>query len=241
MDTARPSRVASRPLPPAVAATTAPDLVIFDCDGVLVDTERIAVRVDAQVFARLGWPMTESELIERFLGRSDEDIGRDLEQRLGRPFPAGWEAEFEPLYREAFEAELGPVEGVVEALDRISTQTCVASSGSHEKMRYTLGLAGLYERFAGRIFSVTEVASGKPAPDLFLYAAGRMGVDPSACVVVEDSRYGIQAALSAGMRALGYGGGLTPPSLLEAAGAEVFHHMHELPDVLAGPSPGTSR
>jgi HAD superfamily hydrolase (TIGR01509 family) len=233
MNTDRPSREASRPLPSAFAAMVAPDLIIFDCDGVLVDTERIAVRVDVQVFARLGWPLTESDVIERFLGRSDEDIGRELEQRLGRPFPPGWEAEFEPLYREAFETELGPVDGVVEALDQISTRTCVASSGSHEKMRYTLGLAGLYERFAGRIFSVAEVPRGKPAPDLFLYAAERMGVAPSACVVVEDSRYGIEAALSAGMRVLGYGGGLTPPSVLEAAGAVVFHHMHELPNVLA--------
>jgi HAD superfamily hydrolase (TIGR01509 family) len=210
-----------------------PELVIFDCDGVLVDTERIAVRVDVEVFAHLGWPMTEHELIERFLGRSDEDIGRELEQRLGRPFPPGWEAEFEPLYREAFAAELRPTEVVIELLDALSLLTCVASSGSHDKVRYTLGLAGLYDRFAGRIFSVTEVSRGKPAPDLFLHAASQMGVAPAACVVVEDSQYGVQAAIAAGMRAVGYGGGLTPPNRLQAAGAVVIADIRQLRDLLA--------
>jgi HAD superfamily hydrolase (TIGR01509 family) len=229
----RPSEEGRRQVPSSFGAMVAPELVIFDCDGVLVDTERIAVRVDAEVFARLGWAMSEDEVTERFLGRSDEDIGRELERRLGRPFPPGWEREFEPLYREAFQAWLRPVDGIVEALDQITIQTCVASSGGHEKMRYTLGLAGLYERFAGRIFSVTEVSRGKPAPDLFLHAAGRMGATPPACVVVEDSRYGIEAALAAGMRAVGYGGGLTPSSRLEAAGATVLHDMRELPTLLA--------
>jgi HAD superfamily hydrolase (TIGR01509 family) len=210
-----------------------PELVIFDCDGVLIDTERIAVRVDVEVFARLGWPMTEGEVIERFLGRSDEDIGRELERRLGRPFPPGWEAEFEPLYREAFEADLRPVDGVIEVLDALTVPTCVASSGSHDKIRYTLGLGGLYERFAGRIFSVTDVSRGKPAPDLFLHAASKMGVAPPSCVVVEDSPYGVQGARAAAMRAVGYGGGITLPSRLEAAGALVISHMHELIDLLA--------
>jgi HAD superfamily hydrolase (TIGR01509 family) len=208
------------------------ELVIFDCDGVLVDTERIAVRVDAEVFARLGWDMGEDEVIERFLGRSDEDIGRELEARLGRPFPPGWQREFESSYREAFEAELRPVDGVIEALDQISMQTCVASSGSHDKIQHTLGLVGLYEHFAGRIFSATDVARGKPAPDLFLYAAEQMETDPASCVAVEDSLYGIEAALAAGMLVLGYGGGLFPPNRLQQSGAVVFHHMRQLPALL---------
>ena len=184
--------------------------MIFDCDGVLVDTERIAVRIDVIVLAELGWPMTEAEVVERFMGRSDEEMTADIEAHLGRRLPASWEEPFRHLYRQAFEAELEPVAGVVEALDAIAIPTCVASSGTHEKIRFTLGLTGLYERFAGRIFSVSDVARGKPAPDLFLHAAARMGVPPAQCAVVEDSRYGVEAARAAGMRAFGYAGGLAP-------------------------------
>jgi HAD superfamily hydrolase (TIGR01509 family) len=125
------------------------------------------------------------------------------------------------------------VPGVVEALDQIDLPTCVASSGSHDKIRFTLGLTGLYDRFAGRIFSVYDVALGKPAPDLFLYAARRMGVAPEACAVVEDSRYGVEAARAAAMQAFGFAGGLTPCAWLEAAGAVVFSDMRELPGLLA--------
>ena len=183
------------------------ELVIFDCDGVLIDSERIAVRIDAMVLAELGWHLSEADVVERFLGRSEEAMVAEIEAHLGRTLDDGWDNEFNRLYREAFAAELRPVDGVVEALDAITTQTCVASSGSHEKMRYTLGLTGLYERFAGRIFSASEVANGKPAPDLFLHAARRLGVEPAACAVVEDSRYGVEAARLAGMRAFGYAGG----------------------------------
>jgi HAD superfamily hydrolase (TIGR01509 family) len=212
------------------------ELVIFDCDGVLVDSERVAVRVDVEVFAALGLTLSEAEVIERFLGRSDADIAAELEAELGRPLASDWAEEFTPLYREAFAAELKPVDGVIEALDQIETPCCVASSGSHDKIRYTLGLTGLYERFAGRIFSVSEVARGKPAPDLFLYAAREMGVEPRRCAVVEDSRWGVEAACAAGMRAFGYGGGFTPPEGLADAGAVVFEDMRELPWLLVGAS-----
>ena len=208
-------------------------LVIFDCDGVLVDTERIAVRIDVIVLAELGWPMTEAEVVERFMGRSDEEMTAEIETHLGRRLPASWEEPFRHLYRQAFEAELEPVAGVVEALDAIAIPTCVASSGTHEKIRFTLGLTGLYERFAGRIFSVSDVARGKPAPDLFLYAAGRMGVPPAQCAVVEDSRYGVEAARAAGMRAFGYAGGLAPKGALAGPQTIVFEHMRELPGLLA--------
>jgi HAD superfamily hydrolase (TIGR01509 family) len=209
-------------------------LVIFDCDGVLVDSERIAVRTDVKVLARLGWVLTEAEIVERFVGLSDRSIKAAIEAHLGRSLPDDWEAEFQPLYRDAFTAELTPVPGVLEALDQITLPTCVASSGTHDKIRFTLGLTGLYERFAGRIFSAYEVARGKPAPDLFLHAASRMGVEPAACAVVEDSPYGIEAARAAGMRALGFAGGLTPAARLVAAGAvAVFNDMRELPGLLA--------
>ncbi len=208
-------------------------LVIFDCDGVLVDSEHLSVRVSVRVLAELGWVVSEAEVIERFVGRSDEFVVAEIEAHLGHPLADDWEDEFERLYRDACAAELAPVDGVVEALDQIAIPTCVASSGSHEKMRYTLGLTGLYDRFRGRIFSASEVVNGKPAPDLFLYAAERMGVDPSACAVVEDSQYGIEAARAAGMLAFGYAGGLTPAEGLDGPGTVVFDDMRELPRLLS--------
>jgi HAD superfamily hydrolase (TIGR01509 family) len=215
-----------------VQARNVIELVIFDCDGVLVDSERLAIRIDVAVLARLGWAMTEAEVVERFVGVSEAHFRQEVERHLGRTLPDDWEAEFEPLYRHAFETELRPVEGIVEALDRISHPTCVASSGTHEKMRFTLGLTGLYDRFVGRIFSATEVSKGKPAPDLFLHAAARMGVAPAACVVVEDSAMGVAAARAGGMRALAYAGGVTPASKLTGPGTVVFEHMRELPSLL---------
>ena len=208
------------------------ELVIFDCDGVLVDSERLAVKVDVEVFTRFGWVMTEAEMVERFVGLSDATIRRAIEAHIGRRLADDWEQEFQHLYRTAFAAELTAVDGVGEALDGITAHTCVPSSGSHEKMRFTLGLTGLLARFEGRMFSVTEVERGKPAPDLFLHAAARMGVVPSACAVVEDSRFGIEAAHAAGMRAFGYAGGLTPAPRLAVSGTVVFRDMRELPRLL---------
>jgi len=186
------------------------------------------------VLAQLGWAMTEAEVVERFMGRTDAYMVSQIETQLGRPLPANWEEPFQHLYREAFEAELKPVPGILEALEGILSPTCVASSGTHERIRYTLGLTGLYTRFVGRIFSASEVAHGKPAPDLFLHAADRMGVHPAACAVVEDSRYGVEAARAAGMRAFGYAGGLSPRHWLEGPGTVVFDDMRALPRLLRG-------
>ena len=214
-------------------AVTGPfELVIFDCDGVLVDSERLAVRIDALVLAKMGWSLTEEEIVERFVGRSDSHMREELGKHLERELPEDWDAEFNDLYRDAFLRELEPVEGIVEALDRIAIPTCVASSGSHAKMRMTLGRTGLFDRFEGRIFSGNEVANGKPAPDLFLHAAARMGVPPASCAVVEDSRFGVEAARAAGMRAFGFAGGLTPPARLAGPSTVVFDRMHELPSLL---------
>jgi HAD superfamily hydrolase (TIGR01509 family) len=210
------------------------DLVIFDCDGVLVDSERLAIRVDVQVLASLGWPMTEDEVVRRFVGKSDAHMRREIEEHLGRELAGDWDAGFRDLYLDTFRRELRPVDGIVEALDGISTPTCVASSGTHDKMRFTLGLTGLWVRFEGRIFSATEVANGKPAPDLFLHAAARMGAEPSACAVVEDSRFGVAAARAAGMRAFGYAGGVTAADQLAGEGTVVFTDMRDLPRLLAG-------
>ena len=136
------------------------DLVIFDCDGVLVDSERLAVRTEAKILSDLGWPLTEADIVERFVGRSAAYMQLEIERHLGRSID--WDAEFEPRYREVFEQELVAVPGIIEALDEITFPMCVASSGSHEKMRFTLGKTGLFDRFDGRIFSVDQVAQGKP-------------------------------------------------------------------------------
>lgn len=206
------------------------DLVIFDCDGVLVDTEPISARVGAQVLTRLGWELTPDEVMDRFLGCSEEHFRAEVEAHVRRPLPAGWDAEFEPLHDAAFEAELTPVEGigaVLAELEASGVPTCVASNGGHDKMRRTLGLTGLYDRFEGRIFSAQDVPRGKPAPDLYLHAAARMGVDPAACVVVEDSPRGVEAALAAGMACLGFAG-LTPPERLAGPGVEVCRSMADV-------------
>ncbi len=212
------------------------ELVILDCDGVLVDSEHLSMRVDTQVLAELGWRLTNEEVVERFMGRTHAFMVAEIETYLGRPLDPGWEDGFQQRYCDAFALHLKPVAGVVEALDALAaseTLTCVASSGGHEKMRFTLGLTGLWDRFEGRIFSATEVAHGKPAPDLFLHAAERMGVDPAACAVVEDSRYGVEAARAAGMRVFAYGAGLTHPDRLAGPGTVVFEEMRELPRLLS--------
>jgi HAD superfamily hydrolase (TIGR01509 family) len=191
--------------------------------------------VDVLTLRELGWHLSEAEVIERFVGRSDRDTQAAIEAHLGRKLPPGWAERYDQLQRQAFAAALAPVDGVLEALDRITLPSCIASSGTHEYLRYTLGLTGLYERFAGRIFSAEDVARGKPAPDLFLHAAKRMGAAPAGCVVVEDSRSGVEAARAAGMRVAAFAGGLTPAGLLNGPNTIVFDDMRELPRLLDQP------
>ncbi len=207
------------------------ELVIFDCDGVLVDSERLSVRVESQLLTEMGWPLSEADVLDRFVGRSDAHMIGEIEAHFGRPVPEFVEQYRERLF-EAFERELTPVDGVVATLDAIGHATCVASSGTHEKMARTLGSTGLFDRFDGRIFSATEVERGKPAPDLFLFAAAEMGFAPRACAVIEDSRAGVEAARAAGMHVFGYAGGLTPAEWLEGPGTTVFDDMSTLPALL---------
>ncbi|MFE5300836.1 HAD family hydrolase [Streptomyces sp. NPDC056632] len=208
------------------------ELVIFDCDGVLVDSERIYCRVDRQVFAELGAEFTEAELVEHFVGSPTEIWTALVEERRGRPLPADWHEPFRPLYEQALDAELTAVEGITEVLDALSVPYCLASNGSHASIHRNLTRTGLLDRFEGRVFSARDVARGKPAPDLFLHAAASMGVPPERCAVVEDSAYGVRAARAAGMRAFGYCGGLTRADRLEGPGTRVFGHMRELPGLL---------
>jgi HAD superfamily hydrolase (TIGR01509 family) len=197
---------------------------------VLVDSEGISTRIDVEVLSRLGWTITQEEVIERFVGKTDAAMRQEVEEYLGRSLSSEWDG-FAHLYREAFAAELRPVDGIVDALDRVDLPTCVASSGTPESIETKLRLTGLWERFDGRIFSAADVQHGKPAPDLFLHAAREMGVEAAACAVVEDSPFGVQAAHAAGMKAFAYGGGIMPPEKLRSADV-IFEDMRELPRLL---------
>ncbi|MFJ4919807.1 HAD family hydrolase [Streptomyces sp. NPDC088725] len=216
------------------------ELVIFDCDGVLVDSERIAVRVNARVFEAMGCRFTDAEMIELFVGCSAEDFHRQVEERLGRPLERDWHRPYEHFYEEAFAAELTAVDGIADVLEALATPFCLASNNNHAGIRQNLTTTGLYDRFAGRVFCASDVARGKPAPDLFLHAARTMGADPARCVVVEDSPHGVRAARAAGMRSFGYAGGLTAAHRLEGPGTVVFGTMRDLPKLLASVGADTS-
>jgi HAD superfamily hydrolase (TIGR01509 family) len=218
-------------------APTSPrfDLVIFDCDGVLVDSERLSIRLDVELLGRLGWPLSESEIVERFVGRTDAAMRAEVEAHLGRDIGPEW-TEFAEEYVRLFATDLHAVEGVAAAVDAVRAAgiaICVASSGGHEKIRRNLALTGLLDRFPDdAIFSGEDVEHGKPAPDLFLHAARSIGVDPVRCAVIEDSRHGVTAARAAGMWAFGYGGGVTPGEALRGPGTTVFDDMAALPRLL---------
>ena len=200
----------------------------------LVDSEGIANRIFADSLAEAGYPLGLDEVADTFVGLSLDSCFAALERRFGRPEPPGFRERLQQRTYAAFRADLGAVPGVADAIDAVEAAglaTCVASSGDHAKMRVSLGATGLWDRFEGRIFSATEVPRGKPHPDLFLYAARRMGVAPADAVVVEDSRPGVRAAVAAGMRAIGYVGGWRPADLA-AEGAEPLHDMARLPDLL---------
>jgi HAD superfamily hydrolase (TIGR01509 family) len=198
---------------------------------VLVDSEPISVRIDVEVLGELGWMVTQDEVVERWVGRTDAAMQAEVEEHLGRPVADEWRAHA-GRYEEAFAAELGPVPGIEAALDAIELPTCVASSGAPAAIETKLRLTGLWERFEGRVTSAADVEHGKPAPDLFLLAAERMGIEPSRAVVVEDSPFGIEAAHAAGMAVFAYAGGLMPTERLRDADV-VFDDMHDLPRLLA--------
>ena len=181
-------------------------LVIFDCDGVLVDSEPISVAVLVNAMQALGIAITEEEVYKRFLGRSLATVLEVMKTEYGVAAGADFlEALRVDLYRR-FERELQPIAGIAEAIDALTIPSCVASSSQVERIRLSLTVTGLIDRLP-HIFSATMVANGKPAPDLFLYAAEKMNVDPAHCLVIEDSPAGIAAAKAAGMRVLAFTGG----------------------------------
>ncbi len=219
----------------------APDLIIFDSDGVLVDSEPIANRILAAHLEATGYPCTFAQSVERFVGRALSSIIAMVEADRGQPLPDGFYDAVQDATFAAFREELNPVPGVADALRRIAARKCVASSGRIEKLDLTLGVTGLRFHFGDRLFSATMARRGKPRPDLFLLAAARMGVAPADCVVVEDSVPGVGAARAAAMRVLGYAGGSHIADghsvRLRDAGATVFTDMADLPDLILSNNP----
>ncbi len=216
-----------------------PDLVIFDCDGVLVDSELLASRLLAEALAAEGHAVTAADCRARFTGISIRSVIEIIEEERGIPLPADFEDRVRANDLAVFARDLKAVPGVTQALAQIATAKCVASSGAPEKIRRSLTVTGLIGFFEPHLFSAHMVKRGKPAPDLFLFAAAAMGADAARCVVVEDSAAGVAAARAAGMSVLGFAGGGHAGdgygTMLMAAGAtRVFDDMAELPALLQG-------
>ncbi|WP_159585486.1 HAD family hydrolase [Chelativorans xinjiangense] len=215
-------------------------LVIFDCDGVLVDSEPISIAVLVEIIAEAGVAIEPAVAYRRFLGRSMASIAKAVEDECGLAMTDGHLEEMRARLYERFRQELKPIPGLVEALAGLKAARCVASSSQPERIRLSLGVTGLLPHFEPHIFSATMVANGKPAPDLFLHAAKMMGVEPAGCVVVEDSPAGIEAARRAGMHVVAFAGGShAAPAGLKAAfktlGPDrILEDMRALPSLLAG-------
>ncbi|MGW6272171.1 HAD family hydrolase [Streptomyces sp. NPDC055060] len=212
------------------------DLVIFDNDGVLVDSEPLSNTILAGYLTELGHPTTYEDSLRDYMGAAVHRVHDLVLERSGQRLPADFDAAFHARVFAAFERELEPVAGAVDVLEKLvadGVPYCLASSGSHERIRVGHRRTGLDRWFDDeRIFSSEDVGRGKPAPDLFLYAAERMGVRPEKCVVIEDSPLGVQAARSAGMTVYGFTA-MTPAERLSSAGAtELFASMGELADLL---------
>jgi beta-phosphoglucomutase-like phosphatase (HAD superfamily) len=215
------------------------DLVIFDCDGVLVDSELISCRAHSEMLTRHGYPITSDEVLARFLGVSDREARLIIEAELGRDLPGDFEVQVKQATLQFYAGDLQAISYVGEAIGTIGLPKCVASSGTPEKIQHGLICAGLYDLLAPNIFSASQVERGKPAPDLFLFAAEQMQVAPQRCLVIEDSLPGIAGARAAGMTVLGFHGGSHCRSghgdALRAAGAAVaFDDMRQLPGLIRG-------
>ena len=208
-------------------------LVIFDCDGVLVDTEGITASVSAEILTELGWPRTPDEILHEFMGCTEEYWASRVLEMTGRQVDAAWTAEFEHRYEMSMTRGLTSVPGVEEALSSITATTCVASNGPHDKIRRNLDRTGLLPLFEGRIFSAQDVAEGKPSPQLFLHAARSLGFPPNRCLVVEDSPHGVTAAVRAGMTCVAYVSGLLPASRLKADDVTLIHDLRDLPPIVS--------
>jgi len=213
------------------------DLVIFDNDGVLVDSESIANRILAEQLTGYGLEVDWHDCVERYLGNTLGRVRILVEAELGHPIPADFESRYRQTVYPLLAAEVEAVPGVAAVIDALAddgVMTCVASSGLHERIRLTLTRAGLIDRFGDRLFSAEDVGVGKPEPDLFLHASATLGIEPARCAVVEDATAGVQAANAAGMTAFGYAA-LTPARLLEGATGGIFTTMDALGESLRDP------
>ncbi|KRR00720.1 HAD family hydrolase [Bradyrhizobium valentinum] len=213
------------------------DLVIFDCDGVLVDSEVISCRAHAETLTRHGYPITAEQVLERFLGVSDREARQTIEREIDRRLPDDFEQQVKAATLKFYEGDLQAIAHVGEAIGAIVLPKCVASSGTPEKIRHGLTCAGLYDQLAPHIFSATQVSRGKPAPDLFLFAAKQMNISPERCIVIEDSVPGVTGGRAAGMTVLGFhGGSHCRPGygnrLRDAGAVAVFDDMRHLPGLM---------
>ena len=207
--------------------------VIFDCDGVLIDSEPIANRVFMEQLAEAGLPMPLEEVMRTFVGNTRDGCITLASQRLGRPLAADFGARWDAALYEALRQDVRAVPGVAQLLDGMRCRWCVASNGEPERMEIALRAAGLWSRVEGRLYTASQVARPKPAPDLFLYAARQMGASPEATAVVEDTVTGVRAAVAAGMRAFAYAAAPHADCAgLAAQGAILFDDMRALPSLL---------
>ncbi|GGC86279.1 HAD family hydrolase [Undibacterium terreum] len=211
------------------------DLVAFDCDGVLVDSEPITIRVLADLLNELGWKISYEETMHTFVGRSVRDEVAIIEAQIGRPLPSDFLGEFIQRRDRGLHESITPIPGIADAIRHLQDNKipfCVASGADRAKMHITLGRTGLLPHFDGKMFSGMEVARTKPAPDVYLLAAQTMGVAPARCVVIEDTATGVAAGVAAGMTVFGFAA-IADPRLLLAAGATcVFNDMQSLPGLV---------
>ncbi len=211
------------------------ELIIFDCDGVLVDSERLANQVFARALDEVcGLQFSLEDMFDVFVGHSREQCLQKIEAMIGYPPPPELDRRYQQDIDNALKPSVESVVGIENVLAQLSIPCCVASSGSHDKMRVTLGKTGLLDFFDGNIFSTSEVENGKPHPDIYLHAAVEMGdIDPARCLVVEDSPIGVTGAVAAGMCVFGFAG-LMPAHKLHSSGAHrVFERMSDLPGFIA--------
>jgi beta-phosphoglucomutase-like phosphatase (HAD superfamily) len=215
-----------------------PEVVIFDCDGVLVDSEVIALAETRQALGEAGLRLSNDEVLDRFLGLSAEAVKSSAEKDLGELLPASFPGDLTGRILAGFESELKGVAGIREALSGLGARVCVASSSPLERIRRSLATVGYSGLFEPNIFSASAVKRGKPNPDLFLYAAATMGASCAACLVIEDSVPGVRAAAAAGMIVFGFTGGshisgsAQGQRLIAAGAALVFDDMRQLPDMI---------
>ena len=209
------------------------ELVIFDCDGVLVDSEPLANRVLQERLASAGLEMRLADVMKAFVGKTREACIVKAAELLGRPLPEDFAAEWDRVLYRKLQEELRAVEGVAAMLDRLQVPYCAASNSSPERLKLGLQATGLWARFEGRAFSAQEVENPKPAPDLFLHAARLMGAAASRCAVVEDTPTGVRAGIAAGMTVFAFAAAAhADREGLVQAGGRLFHHMRELGPLL---------